>query len=221
MGKVIGRQRQVAADVEDAAPQVGGVSVGDRQAAYGHVQAGCNFEDTAGVVAADGQSVGPRTVDRHTTRDEQFAAGKRDGAVQAAGKGDGVDAWAGIGRGDLGPQGTGAAVLKVQDGEGAGQAAVFERLQAEHEGRSPCLAVGSVQPGTAFAARSALQPLEELGQCHGSSLVHITVRGHQEKHLSRRADRTPKKMPGTAYLFAAVQPSVSQLVPCSLDGREL
>src|SRR5262249_14439287 len=108
-----------AAAIEDAA-------VGDGQAGDGHGGPALDVEDPAGVVAADGQLRGARPLDVQVLGDGQLA-GQRDGlAGEAEGEDDGVAA---VGGGDLRPQRAGAAVGGGEDGQRAGQPAVFQRFE--------------------------------------------------------------------------------------------
>src|SRR5207244_791916 len=74
-----------AALVQDAAAGAGvsrGAAVGqpggDGQAGDGHIGAGLNVEDSAGVVAADGQLIRARAQDLEVVGDCQLAAGQGD-----------------------------------------------------------------------------------------------------------------------------------------------
>src|SRR5262249_29644701 len=91
-----------------------GQAVGDGQVVDGDVgAAAADVKGARGVVAADGQPVGPRPVDGQVVADLQLAR-QRDGAVQPGGEVDRVGAGVGVGGGDRRRQRAGAAVVEVQ-----------------------------------------------------------------------------------------------------------
>src|SRR5262249_22285257 len=128
VGQHVVGEGQGAAGVQDAAASraADNSTVGDRQPGDGDRHPAADTEDPALEVAADGQAVGAGAVDRQAVGDAQLTAGQRDGAGQSVGEGDGVGPGQGIGVEDRLAQRTGAAVVEVHDGEGAGDHTVLQ-----------------------------------------------------------------------------------------------
>jgi hypothetical protein len=131
------RERQVGVGVvQDAAAVAAegdgginpGLPVGDRHPGHGHRPAQ-DVEDPAGIVAADRQPFGARTLDVEVVGDLQLAAGQGDGPVQTGGEGDHVGAGVGVSVDDGLAQRLSAAVAEVQDRECAEHGPIFQAIQ--------------------------------------------------------------------------------------------
>src|SRR5262249_37521265 len=83
-GLVVGQDHAVegqgAAGIQDAAPIADRPTVRDRQVVDGDRLTRNDVKHPALVVAADGQQVGPRAIDRQVVGDTQLAAGQADRA---------------------------------------------------------------------------------------------------------------------------------------------
>src|SRR5262249_51078247 len=123
----------------DAGAEVGDLAVGDGQAGDGHARVAQGMEDALGVVTADGDAARTRPRDGQVSGDGQLAAAQGDRTAEAAGEVDGVAAGRGA---NLVPQGPGAAVEQVGDGQGAGDSTVFEAFQRRPEAMLPGRPVG-------------------------------------------------------------------------------
>ena len=117
--------------VRSSSLKIAPAAVGGARIAAGQRQAGdrhddgriritiIDVEDARGIVAVDGQQIGPGADDRHVVGDLQLAAGQHDRPAQAGGEVDRVQAGIGVGVEDRLPQRAEAAVVGIRDEEGA------------------------------------------------------------------------------------------------------
>src|SRR5262249_52513688 len=129
-------QCQTAAGVHDGAAAVApeDPAIGERQPGDGDRHAAADGKDLAGLVAADGQLVGPQALDVEALGEGQLAASQRDGLAVEAGVED--DLIPALGGGDHCPQRPVAAVGWARDRPGARYSPLFEGFDLRQESPS-------------------------------------------------------------------------------------
>jgi hypothetical protein len=202
VGQGAAGQGQGGAAVVDAPAQRGRagrggqVAIGDGQPGEGDGHPGPgDVEDPAGVVAADRQLIGPRSLDVQAPGDGQLAAGQGDG-LAAQGRVE-VDGVAALGGGDGGPQRAGAAVGVVQHRQGAGQPARLQPLQPGAEPGPP----GWAGPAAGGRRGQAADQFAERGRGHG--VTPSRKRGERKPGAEplRQAGDTCSRTAGAAHRY--------------------